>query len=515
MAGITDGRLLEDHSVPLAKLEIEVATLAQLNAESVTRAASDGTLQDNIDLVNNTLTSSISNHVSTGISAAHPGAINVEGQVPNGSVNVWKLAFTPATQGDFASHINDTSIHFTLGTGPSQAAQGNHTHDLSNINAHKLDNYHAQDLIDMINSAPGGDGGNIVITGGGVLAAGEGNFAGAGSVTSPIAINPAPGTTNYSVTITPTDAAANLGEVYVSRSVASFTVANTGAYTGGFYWTVNIMGSALPLGTGSGLDADRLDGLEGSSYSLATHDHDGVYSVVAHTHAQSTSHDSPDTDVGAASLHHTIGVGAYQAAAGNHVHAASVVTVTPSGNISSVTVQAAIAELDNDKAAAAHTHGGADVTSAVANAVDSQKLGGALPSAYALTGHNHDLAYSTASHTHTQAQSHGSPDTDVDVESIHHTIGTSATQAAAGDHGHGFIPAAGQRGVAQFAGTGAETEITFTPAATGTGYFVGIMPIGADPAVVGSFSVEVIDSDTFKVYNTGTNAAQFAWMVLK
>jgi len=38
---------------------------------------------------------------------------------------------------------------------------------------------------------------------------------------------------------------------------------------------------------------------------------------LAHNQAQSTSHDSPDTDVAPGSLHHTLGVGANQACAGN------------------------------------------------------------------------------------------------------------------------------------------------------------------------------------------------------
>lgn len=631
MAGITDGRLLEDRSTPLGKLEVDVATLAQLNTESSTRAAADNTLQGNIDSVNSTLTDAIDTHKSTGISAAHPGTLDVEDQIPNGSIGVWKLSFTPTTQADFSNHINNAAIHFTLGTSGTQAAPGNHTHDFSNINAHKLDNYHAQDLIDMINAIPGGPGGNIVITGGGVLAAGSGSFAGAGNVTAPIAINPAPGTTNYAVTITPTDAAANLGEVYVNRSTASFTVENTGAYTGGFYWTVNVAGSSLPLGPGSNLDADKLDGLHGSSYALVTHDHNGVYSVVSHTHTQVQSHDSPDTDSSTGALHHTIGTGAFQAAAGNHVHASENITFTAAGNLSAGSVRSALIELDTEKAPLTHTHTAGEVSGTVALAADSQKLGGALPAAYALVGHNHDIVYAASVHTHTQAQSHGSVDTDSSVASLHHTLGTGANQAAAGNHAHAasaisftatggvsavtvqsaiaeldsdkaaamhthtgaditsavaqagnadkldnmdaadfalaghdhdadyapishnhtqaqshdsadtdsatsalhhtigaganqaaagnhshnIIPAAGQRGVSTFAGTGLYTEITFTPDAGSASYFVGIMPIGSNPTAVGAFSVEIIDSDTFRVYNTGDNTMQFAWVVLK
>ena len=37
-------------------------------------------------------------------------------------------------------------------------------------------------------------------------------------------------------------------------------------------------------GAASGLDADTLDGVQGSGYSLATHNHDGVYALLGHNH---------------------------------------------------------------------------------------------------------------------------------------------------------------------------------------------------------------------------------------
>ena len=93
-----------------------------------------------------------------------------------------------------------------------------------------------------------------------------------------------------------------------------------------------------------------LDGV----YAAITHDHDTDYSDISHTHAhsaltgigtgdhhaenhshggsptqklvQANTHESPDTDSGTSSLHHTIGAGANQAAAGNHSHAHSALT---------------------------------------------------------------------------------------------------------------------------------------------------------------------------------------------
>jgi len=45
-----------------------------------------------------------------------------------------------------------------------------------------------------------------------------------------------------------------------------------------------------------------------------------TFPVAVHTHAQSETHDSPDTDASPASIHHTLGTGANQAAPGNHTH---------------------------------------------------------------------------------------------------------------------------------------------------------------------------------------------------
>lgn len=66
----------------------------------------------------------------------------------------------------------------------------------------------------------------------------------------------------------------------------------------------------------------------------------------------------------------------------------------------------------------------------------------------------------------TQAQTHYSPDTDVSASSIHHTLGTGANQAAAGNHTHSSGVMSNLGGAAQFqAGT---DSATITAALTGT-----------------------------------------------
>lgn len=72
-------------------------------------------------------------------------------------------------------------------------------------------------------------------------------------------------------------------------------------------------------------DTDWNDQHDFSGLSLEGHDHDGSPESKL---AQANTHESPDTDSSTSSLHHTIGTGANQAAAGNHTHAGSGV---PSG----------------------------------------------------------------------------------------------------------------------------------------------------------------------------------------
>lgn len=56
--------------------------------------------------------------------------------------------------------------------------------------------------------------------------------------------------------------------------------------------------------------------------ALRTHDHSGDPGDITKGSklAQANTHQSPDTDGGTTSLHHTLGTGAYQAAPGNHIH---------------------------------------------------------------------------------------------------------------------------------------------------------------------------------------------------
>jgi hypothetical protein len=173
-------------------------------------------------------------------------------------------------------------------------------------------------------------------------------------------------------------------------------------------------------GTGSGLDADTLDGVQGSGYaivshnhagvySLTSHNHDGVYSPTAHTHSEYAA--SAHTHTGYAALSHlhdgyatfshshggTYAASAhthtgYAALSHNHdsVYAATSHThtgyATPSHNH------------DGTYAATVHTHTGYATPSHDHDETYSPEVH--THTGYALTSHNHDSVYAATSHTH-------------------------------------------------------------------------------------------------------------------
>ena len=124
-----------------------------------------------------------------------------------------------------------------------------------------------------------------------------------------------------------------------------------------------------------------------TQYATATHTHDAQqigahthseYASTAHTHTQAQSHTSPDTDSSATSLHHTLGGGANQAAAGNHTHAGF----------------AASTHTHDGFSASTHTHAG-----------------------YSETGHTH--SYAATSHTHNYAAtSHNHSGDDLNIQTL-------------------------------------------------------------------------------------------------
>lgn len=66
---------------------------------------------------------------------------------------------------------------------------------------------------------------------------------------------------------------------------------------------------------------DAIVAMQGQA-TLKIHTHDGATFRHGNQLAQANTHQSPDTDSGPTSLHHTVGVGANQYASGTHTHAA-------------------------------------------------------------------------------------------------------------------------------------------------------------------------------------------------
>lgn len=62
---------------------------------------------------------------------------------------------------------------------------------------------------------------------------------------------------------------------------------------------------------------DAIEAMQAEA-TLLVHSHDGATARHGSKLSQSNTHQSPDTDTGPTSIHHTLGMGANQAAAGNH-----------------------------------------------------------------------------------------------------------------------------------------------------------------------------------------------------
>jgi hypothetical protein len=142
-------------------------------------------------------------------------------------------------------------------------------------------------------------------------------------------------------------------------------------------------------GTGSGLDADTLDGVQGSGYALAAHTH-SEYAAISHTHSTYAAIDHLHTGVYAMAAHNHDST--YAVAGHNHdsTYAATVHTHSE--------YAAAGHNHDSTYAATSHTHSGYAALSHNHDGVYSPTLH--THSSYAAISHNHDGTYSPTSHTH-------------------------------------------------------------------------------------------------------------------
>lgn len=190
-------------------------------------------------------------------------------------------------------------------------------------------------------------------------------------------------------------------------------------------------------GSGS-VDHDDLSGISANDHHPEDHDHDGSSTQKL---AQANTHDSPDTDSAPTALHHTLGTGANQSAAGDHGHANiptpadAVVTETAFGQASAVGVNA------TEFAREDHTHGtpaSPSVPVAGGTVVSETAFGQSAAAGV-------DADYSREDHTH------GTPAAPVvdygevgDITSIEPDDATGAgvlDETARADHQHGIVAA--------------------------------------------------------------------------
>jgi len=149
-------------------------------------------------------------------------------------------------------------------------------------------------------------------------------------------------------------------------------------------------------GAGSGLDADKLDGLEATAFATANHNHDAAYAPKVHTHAQYLTGNDIDAYEFVTGEEMTDALA--EKAEVNHNHNTVYAPIAHTHTMENVTgLATALAGKSNTNhnhntayAAISHSHSMENVTgllTALAGKSDST--------------HNHDKAYAAIDHTHT------------------------------------------------------------------------------------------------------------------
>lgn len=185
--------------------------------------------------------------------------------------------------------------------------------------------------------------------------------------------------------------------------------------------------ASTPLDDDGGSGRDMVDNHEDlgdaimamqAQATLLAHSHDGTTRQGPKL-TQANTHQTPDTDTDVTAIHHTIGTGANQGAAGNHSHTVS--NVWPVGAIF-------ITEVAGNPASAPHSLPGTwtAITGSFLVAAGSTFTGGSTGGA---SSHTHTATYGSAgSHTHS------SPAFSSDG-SHSHTVGSTGSSTFSHTHG--------------------------------------------------------------------------------
>ena len=219
------------------------------------------------------------------------------------------------------------------------------------------------------------------------------------------------------------------------------------------------LGTAIPLdlGTaaaGTSTHGSREDHVHSTNgVSLTSHNHTGVYDA-AGTAASAVSTHEAAADPHPGYLTPTEGNAAYSAT--GHAHSG---VYDPAGTTSThaaltttvhgITDTANLVYTSDSRLTDARTPSSTLAHASTHAAAGSDPLSGISPSqvtgtAVITSDSRLSDARTPTAHTHVQADSHNSPDTDTATTSLHHTLGTGANQAAAGNHSHaGFLATTG------------------------------------------------------------------------
>jgi microcystin-dependent protein len=235
--------------------------------------------------------------------------------------------------------------------------------------------------------------------------------------------------------------------------------------------------------------------ISAAGIAASGHNHNGTYATSSHSHAESdvtslvsdlaakaaSVHTHAESDVtslvtdlaGKASSSH-LHTGTYDpagtASTAVSTHAAVTTSVHGISNTANL-VYTSDSRLSDSRTPTTHTHAESDVTSLVTDlagkastshthsyastthasthvAAGSDPLSGISPSqitgtAVITSDSRLSDSRTPTAHTHTQSESHNSADTDTGTSSLHHTIGTGANQASAGNHTHTALAPAG------------------------------------------------------------------------
>jgi hypothetical protein len=262
--------------------------------------------------------------------------------------------------------------------------------------------------------------------------------------------------------------------------------------------------------------------------TTGNHDHSGVDGHGPKL-TQARTHESPDTDAGPTSLHHTLGTGANQAAAGNHAHAASAIT---SGTLATARLGSGTADgttfLRGDQTWAVPAGGGGGMSDPMTTAGDIIIRNGSNATARLAAGSNGQVL-TVASGVPSWAAASGGFDPVATARIVEEFVGNGTTSGAIGTHawtgiGGTFASVASvanhpgiiQRSTGGSSGTNASLYLTnagaiglFLPADTfdctwvvrlntndaNTLVRVGLLPATTSPPVNGLY-FEKLDADT-------------------